>query len=119
MSNLKKRDEMTTKDELQLMCDAYAEDVDNGKFIKDLKSDDYASVLDHRYVIDYDGAYRSVHLLVAFGGPNIWICTDTMEVNGYWGSDRVTSWFGRSASDEIDDFYEDLYNGHLLTVRTY
>ena len=43
-----------------------------------------ANVLDVKWVIDSNGEYVGAELLVAFGGPNIWIHTRNNQVKGYW-----------------------------------
>ena len=45
-------------------------------------------VLDVKWVIDSSGEYVGAELLVAFGGPNIWIHTRNNQVKGYWGGDN-------------------------------
>jgi len=40
--------------------------------------------LDIEYYIGSDGTYRGARLLVAFGGPNIWVDVKTNRVEGYW-----------------------------------
>lgn len=51
-------------------------------------------VMDFRYKINSDFELLEVQLLVAFGGPNIWVhlCNDgTGRVEGYWWGSRATS----------------------------
>ena len=64
-------------------------------------------VLDIEYIIGSDGGYRGARILVAFGGPNIWVDTKSMTVDGSWWMDH----FSQSFDDEIglDDALEDLY----------
>ena len=40
--------------------------------------------LDIEYVIGSDRSYRGARLLVCFGGPNVWVDTNTNTVEGYW-----------------------------------
>ena len=63
---------------------------------------------DIRYLVDREKRYLGAEILVAGGGPTIWVDTWTNEVKGYWGGDRVT-WAFR---DEIglDDYNEEMYN---------
>ena len=53
--------------------------------------------------------YKGARLLVAFGGPNIWIDTASQEVEGYWGSDRVTRWYSKDYIG-LDDACAELYD---------
>jgi len=41
-------------------------------------------VLDIEYTINSDRTFKGARVLIAFGGPNIWINTLTEEVEGYW-----------------------------------
>jgi hypothetical protein len=44
-------------------------------------------VLDIEYIVNSKGEYLGARVLVAFGGPNIWINTRTKQVEGYWWGD--------------------------------
>ena len=67
--------------------------------------------MDHVYDIEWithqDKTYKAARLLVAGGGPNIWVNLQDMTVDGYWGGDKC-SW---GLVDEIglDDYLEELY----------
>lgn len=51
---------------------------------------DYLSdALDIQYIVDGEGNYIAARILVAFGGPNIWINTQTKTVEGYWYGDSA------------------------------
>ena len=46
---------------------------------------DYISdALDIQYIVNGDKEYIAARILVAFGGPNIWINTQTQTVEGFW-----------------------------------
>lgn len=64
--------------------------------------------LDIEYIIGSDGSYRGARVLVAFGGPNIWINTKTNMVEGSWWNDS----HNESFNDELglDEVLEELYN---------
>jgi len=47
-------------------------------------------------------------ILVAFGGPNIWINTRTKQVEGYWWGDSCTMSYDNDAFD-LDDAIETLW----------
>jgi hypothetical protein len=40
--------------------------------------------LDIEYIVNKDRDYLGARVLVAFGGPNIWVNTRTKTVEGYW-----------------------------------
>lgn len=44
--------------------------------------------LDIEYIVNGKGEYLGARVLVAFGGPNIWINTRTSTVEGYWWNDK-------------------------------
>ena len=64
-------------------------------------------VYDIRYIVDREKRYFSAELLVAGGGPTIWVSLNEMEVQGYWGGDRVTVPFSDNLG--LDDYLEDMY----------
>lgn len=60
-----------------------------------------------RVELDYCSGYPrycGVRLLVAYGGPNIWVDTVNGEVRGYWGGDECRVWLDRDACDAIDAY---------------
>lgn len=64
------------------------------------------NALDINYLVDRDKNYKSGRILIAFGGPNIWIDTYTKEVQGHWGSDEYI----RGYYLGLDDYLEEIYN---------
>ena len=87
-------------------------------FIEDEENGDYYYFDDDIYNLDY--VWRKgcgligVRIMVAFGGPNIWI--DTMEdaVCGYWGTDIYKAYLTTACNDAINDYFaeyakEDIY----------
>lgn len=64
-------------------------------------------VLDIEYRIGADRKYKSGEVLIAFGGPNVWIDTKTNTVCGAWWGDK----FSVPYTDKIglDDALEELY----------
>lgn len=49
--------------------------------------------LDIQYIVDGSAQYLGARVLVSFGGPNIWINTQTNTVEGYWWSDQAFASF--------------------------
>ena len=111
-----KRKERATLVELRSMCKNIADDITEGKqqdYIdqprKEITAHEWMEdVYNIRYIVDSEKKYLGAMLMVAGGGPTIWVNTWTNEVAGYWGGDRVT-W---SFRDEIglDDYNEEMYN---------
>jgi hypothetical protein len=65
------------------------------------------SALDIEYVIGSDGEYRGGRVLVAFGGPNIWVDTQNGTVDGYWWGDTAHETFEDALG--LDDALRELW----------
>ena len=95
----------TCEEKLRRMCKNIAEEITAGK------ENDHEwteHVYDIEWITYQDHSYKAARLLVAGGGPNIWVNTQTGDVEGYWGSDKCTWGF----VDEIglDDYLEELHS---------
>ena len=99
------RKEETCEAQLRRNCKSIAMDITNGK---EDASKWMEGVSDIRYIVDHEKKYLGAMLLVAGGGPTIWVNTWTKEVEGSWAGDRCTHYF----QDEIglDDYNEEMYN---------
>ena len=64
--------------------------------------------LDIEYIVNSKREYLGARVLVAFGGPNIWINTRTNTVEGAWWADRAEASFTDSLG--LDEALNDLYN---------
>ena len=101
----------TCEEQLRRMCKNIAEEITKGtREVPDGESpaSEYMDhVYDIRYIVDREKRYLGAELLVAGGGPTVWVNLWTKEVEGYWGSDRVIEPF----IDEIglDDYCEEMY----------
>jgi len=120
MSAVKKKSE-TCEEQLRRMCKKIADDITEKAITRyngwetEHDEDDEGTLasrfMDHVYDIEWithqDHSYKAARLLVAGGGPNIWVNLQDMNVEGYWGSDRVTEPF----IDEIglDDYLEEMH----------
>lgn len=70
---------------------------------------DYLSdALDIQYVVSSSKEYLGARILVAFGGPNIWIDTQNSVVDGYWWGDSAHDSFVDNMG--LDEYMEELYN---------
>lgn len=97
-----------TKQHLIKMCQAYADDLggvtplvdDDGNRIETaawLESNAY----DINWVSNRDKTYKGAILLVAGGGPNIYVDTNESVIKGFWGGDVVEiSYTDRIGLDE-------------------
>ena len=66
------------------------------------------SVYDIIYYTDQSKNYLGARILVAYGGPNIWIDTKFQRIEGYWGSDRETLDYDRDEM-ELDGCIESVF----------
>lgn len=73
--------------------------------------DYFGDVYDIHYVTDSDGSLIGVKLLVAFGGPNIWIDTDAGLVRGYWWMDRANYPLSDAAVEAINEAFAGVCEG--------
>ena len=104
MSALKKKSE-TCNEQLERMVKNYALDITEGK--PETAYDYIDKVYDIEWITHQDHSYKAARLLVAGGGPNIWVNLQTNTVDGYWASDRF-SW---SFQDNIglDEYLQELH----------
>jgi hypothetical protein len=78
-------------------------------YVQDMSGFDYLSdVLDVEWRVGSDKTYRSAKILVAFGGPNVWIDTDSEKVIGAWWGD----YYEESYTDNmgLNEACEELFN---------
>ena len=66
-----------------------------------------ADTYDIRYLVNSRKEYLGAEIMVAGGGPTIWVDTWDKEVKGYWGADRVNIMFADNLG--LDDYCEDMY----------
>ena len=105
MSALKKKSE-TCHEQLVRMCKNIAESI-SSPGDDDTAHDWMEGVYDIRYIVDREKRYFSAELLVAGGGPTVWVSLNEMEGQGYWGGDRVNVPFSDNLG--LDDYCEELY----------
>ena len=65
-------------------------------------------IMDTNYVLNYNLDFVGSQLMVAFGGPNIWIDTQHQQVKGYWWGDEVIKEYYKD-SIHLDDHIKELY----------
>lgn len=71
--------------------------------------DYFDDVYDIEYSIGGDMCYRSVRLMIACGGPNIYIDTGAKEVQLYWWTDRASYRLLSDTCEEIDSIFEEYF----------
>lgn len=64
--------------------------------------------LDINWILNNDRTYKAARVLVAFGGPNIWVDTNTNTVEGYWWGDYAKASFddGIGLDDALAYIYD-------------
>jgi hypothetical protein len=85
MSALKKKSE-TCEEQLRRMCKEIAEDITDGKEDVHKWMED---VYDIEWITFQDGTFKGARLLVAGGGPTVWVNVKNDEVEGYWAGDHI------------------------------
>tara|TARA_R100001224_G_scaffold23136_2_gene12123 strand:+ start:55 stop:417 length:363 start_codon:yes stop_codon:yes gene_type:complete len=105
---LKKKSE-TCEQKLRRMCKSIAEEISNDSHDGEIggASRFMEDVYDIEWITYRDGRYKAASLLVAGGGPNIWVNMNTHEVEGYWASDRVIEPFIDNLG--LDEYLEELH----------
>ena len=112
----KKRKSETCHEQLVRMCKNIANGITDPEEITDEETGEKRTETAHdwmegtydiRYIVDREKRYYSAELMVAGGGPTVWVNLNTMEVEGYWGSDRVNVPFIDNLG--LDDYCEEMY----------
>ena len=94
----------TCEEQLRRMCKNIAEDITAGKEDASKWMED---VYDIEWITHQDHSYKAARLLVAGGGPNIWVNLMTNTVDGYWGSDKFSWGFADNLC--LDDYLEEIH----------
>ena len=66
--------------------------------------------LDIEYTINSDLEYVGARIMIAFGGPNIYINTNNKRVELYWWGDTAYAALSDRAVEAIDAYFADEYN---------
>ena len=81
------------------------------------EDDEQASVLDVigdvynvKFIVDGEREFENVRLMVACGGPSIWLDTETMNIELYWGGEEMCLPMDYDAVSEIRAYGEELYS---------
>ena len=106
MSAVKKKSE-TCEEQLRRMCKNIAEEITEGKEDENFLRDFMDGVYDIRYIVDREKRYYAAELMVAGGGPTIWVNLNTGYVEGFWGGDKVEEPFTDNIG--LDEYLEELY----------
>ena len=108
MSAARNRKGETCQEQLVRMVQDIADSITHCSGGKERSASDWMEdTYDIRYLVDSRKEYLGAEILVAGGGPTIWVDTFTKEVRGYWGTDRVQRYFIDNLG--LDDYCEELY----------
>ena len=101
-----------TKSNLQNHVDSIAHDLDNGLTNEEGEPacgfDYLEDVLDIQYIVTSEKQYIGARVLVAFGGPNIWINTQTKTIEGYWWDESAFASYYEDTMN-LDEALEELW----------
>ena len=108
----KNRHGETCEEQLIRMCkniaDSITNPVDNSEHGEQASVASWMDgVYDIRYIVDREKRYMAAELMVAGGGPTIWVNLDTKYIEGYWGGDKVLEPFIDNLG--LDDYCEEMY----------
>ena len=92
----------------ETLTEGFDEDLTNGEGDPINAYDYLQDALDIQYIVTGSGEYLGARVLVAFGGPNIWINTQHECVEGYWWGDSAKAYFSYNIG--LDDALEELWN---------
>ena len=107
MTAIRKKSE-TCEEQLRRMCKQIADSIsDPDKTPQEPAHEWMEGVYDIEWITHKDHSYKAARLLVAGGGPNIWVNMHTHEVEGYWASDRVIEPFIDNIG--LDEYLEELH----------
>ncbi len=90
--------------QLRDQCKHIAEDITAGKEDAHKWMED---VYDIEWITYQDKSYKAARLLVAGGGPNIWVNLQTNKVEGYWWGDYFE--YGFTDNIGLNDYLEEIY----------
>ena len=101
----KKRQSETCEDKLRRMCVNIADSITSPD--EQSAGEWMEGTYDIRYLVDSRKRYLGAELLVAGGGPTIWVDTFREQVTGWWGTDRVEWYFQDNMG--LNDYMEEMY----------
>ena len=115
---VRKKKPETCEQQLRRMCKDIADGITNPVTSNDEQEDGSVEqrggagewmegTYDIRYYVDSSKQYLGAEILVAGGGPTIWVNTYTQQVEGYWGGDKVLEPFIDNIG--LDDYCEEMY----------
>ena len=115
MSTVRKSE--TSQEQLVRMCKNIADSITNPdpNFIgpedeeprQETAHDWMEGTYDIRYLVDRDKRFMGAEIMVAGGGPTIWVDTWRDQVKGWWGGDKVLVPYTDNLG--LNDYCEEMY----------
>ena len=108
----------TCEEQLRRMCKNIAEEISAGPEQVNIHTGEdreevtaskwMEDVYDIRYLVDREKRYLGCELMVAGGGPTIWVNVFTKYVEGYWAGDKVFEPFCDTLC--LDEYNEETFD---------
>ena len=96
--------------ELRSICETFAHEIENayenGELYDYLSENSY----DIELRVTPERVLNSVQIMLAGGGPTIFLDTKRHGIVGYWGGDEAYYGVSYDISDEVDEFMAEIYN---------
>ena len=99
------RTEETCEEQLRRMCREIADDITKGE---GNAHEWMEGVYDIEWITFRDHSYKAARLMVAGGGPSIWVNLQTKTVDGYWWGDTCKCPFVDNLG--LDEYLEELHS---------
>ena len=111
MSAVRKKSE-TCEEQLRRMCKNIADDITDGLKIDDTSGTGTVTewmegVYDIEWITHNDHTYKAARLMVAGGGPTVWVNLLGNTVDGYWWGDHCKHGFVDNIG--LDDYLEEMH----------
>ena len=98
----------TCNEQLERMVKNIAVDITEGE---PATAYDYMdNVYNIEWITSQDHSYKAARLLVAGGGPNIWVNLQNYTVDGYWGADKRS--YGFVDNIGLDDYLQEMHDSN-------
>ena len=72
--------------------------------------DYFENALDIDYITNSQKEYKACRIMVAYGGPNIYINTWERKVELYWWTDSASFYLSGDTCSAIDEYAEEFFN---------
>ena len=108
----------TCEEQLRRMCKDIADSITSPVISNDEQEDGSVeqhggasdwmdNTYDIRYLVDRDKRFLGAEIMVAGGGPTIWVDTWRDQVKGWWGGDKVIVPYADNLG--LNDYCEEMY----------